>query len=91
MTQTEPSEEKTMREMNGNEVSVHAWTSDLIGNLVTVDDQVLTLLDQLVAMKLLRAWEDRSPSRCHYTIGKRMRDIAGKISMATSTHGPTQG
>jgi len=80
-----------MRKMNANDASVHTWASHLTGNLVTVDDQVLTLLDQLVAMKLLGAWEDRSPSRRHYTIGKRMREFAGKISSAASTHGPTEG
>ncbi|UPJ60503.1 hypothetical protein [Bradyrhizobium sp. 192] len=75
-----------MRKMNANDAPVHAWASDLLGNLVTVDDQVLMLLDQLVAMKLLRAWEDRSPSRRHYTVGKRMREMATKISSAASTH-----
>ena len=55
MTQMGSSEEKTMRKVNANDVSVHAWASDSIGNLVTVDDQVLTLLDQLAAMKLLGA------------------------------------
>ena len=80
-----------MRKVKSNDVSVRIWASDLIGNLVTVDAQVLTLLDQLVAMKLLGAWEDRSPSRRHYTIGKRMRDIVGKISTAAATHGPTEG
>jgi len=47
-----------MRKVNGNDASVRIWASDLIGNLVTVDDQLLTLLDQLVAMRLLSAWED---------------------------------
>lgn len=75
-----------MKKANTNNAAAHAWASDLIGNLVTVDDQVMTLLDQLVAMKLLRAWEDRAPSRRHYTIARRMREIATKISSAASTH-----
>ena len=69
-----------MRKVNGNDVSVRIWASDLIGNLVTVDDQLLTLLDQLVAMRLLSAWEDREPSRRHYKLGKRMRDLANRIA-----------
>jgi len=77
-----------MKKANAN-AAVNSKTFDLIGNVVTVDDQVLTLLDQLVSMKLLVGWEDRAPSQRHYTIGKRMRDIAAKISSAASTH-PTE-
>ena len=69
-----------MSKVKSNDVSVRTWASDLIGNLVTVDDQVLTLLDQLVAMRLLVSLEDRAPSLCHYALGKRMRDIADRVS-----------
>jgi len=79
-----------MRKTNANDASVHAGASDLHGNLVTVDDQVLTLLDQLVAVKLLVAWEAELEAPAyvttHYTIGKRMREIATKISSAATTH-----
>ncbi|MGY8685675.1 hypothetical protein Q2941_49405 [Bradyrhizobium sp. UFLA05-153] len=75
-----------MKKANANDAAVNSKTFDLIGNVVTVDDQVLTLLDQLVAMKLLVGWE---ASQRHYTIGKRMRDIATKTSSAASIH-PTK-
>jgi hypothetical protein len=69
-----------LRKVNGNDVSVRNWASGLFGNLVTVDDQLLTLLDQLIAMRLLESCEDREPSRRHYTLGKRMKDLASRIA-----------
>ncbi|MDA9420633.1 hypothetical protein XH97_00230 [Bradyrhizobium sp. CCBAU 53380] len=86
MSRTGLSQEMTMKKANANDAAINSKTFGPIGNVVTVDDQVLTLLDQLVAMKLLVGWEDRAPSQRHYTIGKRLRDIAQKISSAATTH-----
>lgn len=73
-----------MSKAKRNDVAVHVWASGLMGNLVTVDNQLLTLLDQLVTMRVLEAWEDREPSQRHYTLGKRATDIAAKISASAA-------